>query len=210
VGRKSLWKSRCAYSTSTADAWTLEEFNDALAKLQALDDVEYAIDLKMNYGAGEWFTYAFSPIIQSWGGDLIDRETYLTAEDILNGPEAVAAMTWVQDLFEQGYTIVSPPDDYEFVNGKAALGWLGRWMTTAYDAFGDDMVVIPMPDFGASAVGMGSWAWSSARSVNVPKRPGRTSNSRCNPMKSQSPMKTARFQSFLSLEKSGFTAKAGV
>ena len=35
---------------------------DALEKLQALDEVEYAIDFKMNYGAGEWFTYGFSPI----------------------------------------------------------------------------------------------------------------------------------------------------
>ena len=44
-----------------------------MEKLQALPEVEYAIDLKMNYGAGEGFTYGFSPIVQSFGGDLIDR-----------------------------------------------------------------------------------------------------------------------------------------
>ena len=48
---------------SVDDAWTFEEFNDALAALQALDQVEYALDVKMNYGQGEWYTYAFSPIV---------------------------------------------------------------------------------------------------------------------------------------------------
>ncbi len=172
VGRRSLLeKAGVRIPTSVKDAWTLDEFNDALAALQALDEVEYAIDLKMNYGAGEWFTYAFSPVVQSFGGDLIDRDTYMSAEGVLNGPEAVAAMTWLQGLFEQGYTVVSPPDDFEFVNGNAALGWFGHWMATSYyDAFGDDMVVIPMPDFGQGAVtGMGSWAWSISSQCEHPE-----------------------------------------
>ncbi len=172
VGRRSLLeKAGVRIPTSIDDAWTLEEFNDALAKLQELDEVEYAIDLKMNYGAGEWFTYAFSPVLQSFGGDLIDRETYMTAEGFLNGPEAVSAMTWLQGLFEKGYAIVSPPDDYEFENGKAALGWIGHWMATPYyEAFGDDMVILPMPDFGAGAVtGMGSWAWSISSQCDNPE-----------------------------------------
>lgn len=172
VGRRSLLeKAGVRIPTSIDDAWTLEEFNDALAKLQELDEVEYAIDLKMNYGAGEWFTYAFSPVLQSFGGDLINRETYMTAEGFLNGPEAVSAMTWLQGLFEKGYAIVSPPDDYEFENGKAALGWIGHWMATPYyEAFGDDMVILPMPDFGAGAVtGMGSWAWSISSQCDNPE-----------------------------------------
>ncbi len=45
----------------------MAEFEDALAKLQALPEVEYAIDLKLSYGKGEWYTYGFSPIIQSDG-----------------------------------------------------------------------------------------------------------------------------------------------
>lgn len=172
VGRRSLLDAAgVRIPTGIEDAWTLDEFNDALAKLQALEEVDYAIDLKMNYGAGEWFTYAFSPVLQSFGGDLIDRETYMTAEGKLNGPEAVAALTWFQDLFAQGYSVISPPDDFEFVNGKAALGWVGHWMTTSYyEAFGDDMVIIPMPDFGSGAVtGMGSWAWSISSQCENPE-----------------------------------------
>lgn len=143
------------------DTWTLDEFNDVLAKMQALPDVSYALDLKMNYGPGEWFTYGFSPVLQSFGGDLIDRETYMTAEGVLNGPEAVAAMEWLQSIFVDGYTTSTPPDDNEFVNGKAAMAWFGPWMYTAYkEAFGDDLIVLPLPDFGTGAkTGMGAWAW---------------------------------------------------
>ena len=80
----------------------------------------------------------------------------------MNGEEAVAAMAWLQGLFENGYSILSPQDDEEFVNGNAAMGWFVNWMYPGYkEAFGDDLVVLPMPDFGQGAVaGMGSWAWA--------------------------------------------------
>ena len=143
------------------DEWTFEEFTAALEALQALDEVEYALDLKMNYGQGEWFSYGFAPILQSWGGGLIDRMDYQTAEGVLNGEEAVSAMEWFQSLFDEGYSTATPPDDNLFVDGKAALSWVGHWEFNRYsDALGDDLVLIPMPNFGDSpATGMGSWNW---------------------------------------------------
>ena len=39
---------------------------------------------------GEWYPYAFSPFLQSFGGDMIDRETMTSAEGVLNGEEAAA------------------------------------------------------------------------------------------------------------------------
>jgi len=142
------------------DAWTFDEFQAAIEATSALDDV-YALDLKMNYGAGEWFTYGFSPFLQSFGGDLINRDGYQEAEGVLNGEEAVAAMEWFQWLFENGHSLASPPDDSEFVNGNAAMSWVGHWVFNDYrQALGDDLVLIPMPDFGNGAVtGMGSWNW---------------------------------------------------
>ena len=158
VGRISLLEEAGAFASraSIDDAWDLDEFNNVLAQLQALESVEYAIDLKMNYGAGEWYTYAFSPVVQAFGGDLIDTET-LSAEEVLNGPEAVAAMEWIRSLFENGYSTLTPPDDNEFINGNAAMGFLGHWMATGYyEAFGDDMIVLPVVNFGArQATGMG-------------------------------------------------------
>jgi multiple sugar transport system substrate-binding protein len=147
---------------SVEDAWTFEEFNDALDKLQALDEVEYAIDFKMNYGAGEWFTYGFSPIVQAFGGDLIDRSDYQSADGVLNSPESVESLEWFQNLFLEGYAVTEPAGDDDFYGKKiAALSWVGHWMWQPHnEGLGDDLVLLPMPNFpGGQATGMGSWNW---------------------------------------------------
>jgi multiple sugar transport system substrate-binding protein len=157
--------------TGIDDAWTKEEFVDALEKLQALPEVEYAIDFKMNYGAGEWFTYGFSPILQSFGGDLIDRSDYQSADGVLNSPEAVEGMEFFQSLFEDGYAIVEPAgDDDFFVQKKTALSWVGHWMWGPHsEGLGDNLVLIPVPKFGDKAVtGMGSWNWGITTACEHP------------------------------------------
>jgi multiple sugar transport system substrate-binding protein len=144
------------------DEWTGDEFLDVLSKLQALPEVEYAIDLKMNYGAGEWFTYGFSPIIQSFGGGLIDRTDYQSADGVLNSPESVAALEFIQSLFEKNYTIVQPAGDDDFYGRKiAALSYVGHWMWTPHhEGLKEDLLLLPMPKFGDKTVaGMGSWCW---------------------------------------------------
>jgi multiple sugar transport system substrate-binding protein len=153
------------------DAWTGEEFLDALEKLQALEEVEYAIDFKMNYGETEWYTYGFSPILQSFGADLIDRSTYKSAEGVLNGPEAVEGMTFFQELFKKGYANPDPAGDDAFYGTKtAALALVGHWMWNPHnDGLGDDLVLLPMPKFGKKAVtGMGSWNWGLTSSCPNP------------------------------------------
>ena len=148
--------------TGIEDAWDMDEFMAAMDAVMALDEVEYAIDFKMNYGAGEWQSYGFSPIIQSFGGDLIDRSDYQSADGVLNGPEAVAAMEWFQSLFEDGYAIASPAGDDDFYGSKiAAMSWVGHWMYGPHtEGLGEDAILIPMPKLGDKAVtGMGSWNW---------------------------------------------------
>jgi len=158
--------------TSIDDPWTMEEFMDALDALKALDQVEYPLDLKLNYGAGdEWNTYAFSPIIQSFGGDLIDRSDYQTAQGFVNGPEAVEAMEWFQSLFEDGYVNPSPAGDDSFYGTKtAALSYVGHWMYGPHtEGLGEDAILVPMPIFGEKAVtGSGSWNWGITSSCENP------------------------------------------
>jgi multiple sugar transport system substrate-binding protein len=158
--------------TGIDDAWTMDEFMAAMDALMALPEVEYAIDFKLNYGAGEWDTYGFSPIIQSFGGDLIDRTDYQTADGILNGPESVAALEWFQSLFQNGYANASPAGDDDFYTSKiAALSWVGHWMYgPVSEGLGDDWVLVPMPVLGEKAVtGMGSWNWGITSSCENPE-----------------------------------------
>ncbi len=158
--------------TGVADAWTQAEFEAALAALQALDEVEYALDMHFNYGRGEWYTYGFSPLLQGFGGDLIDRSDYSKASGVLDGPESVAAMQALQDWVNAGYVNPGQTTDDDFYGSKiSALAWVGHWMYPAHsEALGDDLVLIPMPDFGGgAATGMGSWNWGITSSCANPE-----------------------------------------
>lgn len=159
--------------TGIDDPWTMDEFMAALDALKALDQVEYPLDLKLNYGAGdEWNTYAFSPFIQSFGGDLIDRSDYQTAEGFVNGPESVAAMEWFQSLFDEGYVNPSPAGDDSFYGSKtAALSYVGHWMYGPHtEGLGEDAILIPMPILGDRAVtGSGSWNWGITSMCEEPE-----------------------------------------
>jgi multiple sugar transport system substrate-binding protein len=155
------------------EAWTIEEFNTVLEKLQALEEVEYALDLKINYGQGEWYSYAFSPIVQAFGGGLIDRSDYRSADGVLNGDGAVEAMQWFQNLFEDGYANPAPAGDDSFYGSKtAALSYVGHWMKTPHiEGLGkENLVLIPIFEGPEEHVtGMGSWNWGITSNADNPE-----------------------------------------
>ena len=152
--------------------WTGDEFNAALAAIQASGDFEYALDLGMAW-TGEWYPYAFSPFLQSFGGDIVDRSTYQTAEGVLNGDEAMAFGDWWQGLFENGLVPGTSQDaaDREtgLLEGKYAISWNGNWAAPpVVEKFGDDALFLPAPDFGnGPVIGAASWQFGvSATSEN--------------------------------------------
>lgn len=143
------------------DAWTGEEFEAVLAALKSVG-FETPLDAKLSYGVGEWFTYGLLPIVQSYGGDVIDRERW-RAEGTLNGPATVRAITHLKSWADKGYLVPASAGDDAFYGAdrKAALALVGHWMWPAHSAaLGDDLVLLPMPKFGDRHVtGMGSWNW---------------------------------------------------
>lgn len=157
--RSVLRKAGVRIPTSPGNAWTTKEFTAVLKKLKA-QGFQRPLDLKYNYGQGEWFTYGFSPAIQSAGGDLINRKNYRTASGVLNSPASVRALTIIQGYFKAGLVDPNTADD-SFVKGNAAISWVGHWQFTPYrEAFGKDLVVLPLPNFGkGSRTGQGSWQW---------------------------------------------------
>jgi len=150
-------------------AWSVAEFDSVLKRLRTFDSDGQVLDLKLNY-SGEWFAYGFSPILQSAGGDLIDRGAYRSADGVLNGAAAVQAMRQVQGWIREGY--VDPDlDDAAFVQGRVALSWVGHWEYPRYHkAFGKDLVVLPLPDFGRGMrTAQGSWNWGITTSCRQPR-----------------------------------------
>ena len=47
---------------------------------------------------------------------------------------------------------------------ETPLSWVGHWMFTLYDEnLGDDLILLPLPDFGTGSKGaMGSWNWAAS------------------------------------------------
>jgi multiple sugar transport system substrate-binding protein len=68
-----------------------------------------------------------------------------------------------QSWFEKGWASKSASADDDFYGTKkAALAWVGAWMYKPHaEGLGEDLVVMPLPDFGAGPKAtMGNWAWS--------------------------------------------------
>lgn len=170
-GRKSMLQAINARLPKSPDeAWSLSEFEEILAKLAEKDTDGAVLDLKFNY-RGEWYTYAFSPAIQSAGGDLINRDDFQSAQGILNSPASVSALTHIQSWVEKKY-IDPNVDDGAFTGGRVALSWVGHWLYGQYlKAAGDDLLVLPLPRFNKKLVtGQGSWCWGISRASKHPEK----------------------------------------
>lgn len=161
--------------TPTLDnPWNMQEFMGALEAAKSSGNYEYAFDPGMAW-TGEWYPYAFSPFLQSFGGDIVDRSTYQTAEGLLNGGAGQAFGTWWQSLFTEGYapgTSQDPADrDTGFIDGKYAFSWNGNWAGVAtLDGGVDDVVFLPAPDFGnGSVIGAGSWQFGASGTCEHPE-----------------------------------------
>jgi multiple sugar transport system substrate-binding protein len=154
--KKLLDAAGVKYPTSLADAWTAEEFTAALKALKAKDSDGKPLDLQENNGyANEWGTYGFAPVVWSAGGSLLKNGK---AQGALDTPAVVSALR----TFQSWKRYVDPnTDGNAFAKGRVALSWVGHWMYPAYsEALGDDLVVLPLPDFGnGPKTGQGSWAW---------------------------------------------------
>ncbi|HBX79682.1 MAG: extracellular solute-binding protein [Propionibacteriaceae bacterium] len=165
VARKSVL-TKYGIRIPTIDApWTAAEFADVAKKLKAGGEWTNPIDM-MTGGSGEWWPYGYSPQLQSFGGDLINRTDYKTADGALNGDKAVAWAKWFAGLVNDGYMAKKSGADpqADFLNGKSALLWTGSWAGTPVRAkLADDAVFLPPIDFGnGPKVGGGSWTWGAS------------------------------------------------
>lgn len=165
LARKSALEAVDVRIPDVTKPWTKAEFEDALKKLKAKGDYQYAADFNTGFDPGEWWPYAYSPQIQSFGGDLINRDSYESAEGALNGPEAIAWAEWFQGLIKDGYIPGTSGKDAQadFLNGKSAMVYNGSWgsLSAMESDIADDIVFLPPPDLGKGPkVGAQSWQWA--------------------------------------------------
>lgn len=171
--RKSILDKYHIRIPTLSQPWTLDEFNSALSTLKASGQFQYPLDLGAG-GTGEWWPYAYSPMLQSFGGDLIDRKTLTSADGILNGSAAVKWGKWFQGLFKNGYAPAKPSSTQGFLQGKIALWYDGSWdADNVVQKYGNDALFLPAVNFGnGPKIGGGSWEWGISSSSSSQQAQG--------------------------------------
>jgi len=161
VTRESILTNYGIRTPTIDQPWTAEEFIAAMKKVKDSGDFKYPADLATGF-TGEWWPYGFSPHLQSFGGDLINRTDYKSAAGALNGDKAIAWANWFAGMAKDGYMAKKGSSDpsQDFMNGKTAFLWNGSWTAVPTRKKFDDVVFAPPVDFGAGPkVGGGSWTW---------------------------------------------------
>lgn len=176
ASRKQLEALKIRIPKSVDDAWTKDEFEGALKALAA-SGVKWPIDLFRAYGTKtEWIPYAYEPILVSAGCDLIDRKTW-KATGTIDSQACIDATTMMQAWVKQGWVVPQSAGQNQFyAEGRpAGLAWGGHWVyAEAHAKMGDDLVVLPLPKFGAkSASPNGTWIYSISKSSADPTLAGK-------------------------------------
>jgi multiple sugar transport system substrate-binding protein len=173
-GRRSALQQAGVRIATAARPWTRAEFESALEKLSKLGGkYKYAIDLR-NFDKGpDWWGYGYSPMLQSFGADLINRTDFQSAQGILNGAKAVEFATWFQSLFTKGYAEKNPAGP-AFPAGTVPLAYEGSWASADWKkTWGDDLVIMPPPDLGnGPKIGSGSWGFGISAGCKDPELTG--------------------------------------
>jgi multiple sugar transport system substrate-binding protein len=156
--RAALTRAGVRIPTGIGDAWTASQMAAVLHKLAARDPDHKVLDLKRDYGVGEWLTYGFAPLVSSAGGSLLDPVTG-TAGGYLDSPAAVLALTTLQSWAPY---VDDDKDGKAFTSRRVPLSWVGHWTYPDYAAaLGKNLVLLPLPDLGqGTKSGQGSWAWA--------------------------------------------------
>ncbi|RKF17963.1 sugar ABC transporter substrate-binding protein [Alginatibacterium sediminis] len=166
---KSLLKEIGARTPTVDKPWTKDEFMAVLEKIKATGKFPYAFDIEAG-NTGEWVPYAWSPMMISWGADLIDRTNYVESDGTLNSDQAIEFAEWMRSLVTDGYIDRRPSDSDGFPAGRVGLQYTGSWAVGRFDEkFGDDLAILPVPDFGnGPSIGGGSWHWAATTACKTP------------------------------------------
>ncbi len=172
--KRSILNSVGARVPTLDRPWSGAEFQTLLERLKAGGRYRYPLDLATRDDKPSWWTYAFSPILQSFGGDLIDRRTMTSAQGTLNADAALRFGQWFKVLFAKGLVNRKEPDENSFVKGRSALVYTGNWWAADYRTHaGSDLLILPPPDFGHGVkIGGGSWQWAISRTCAHPDGAG--------------------------------------
>jgi len=153
----------------SSDAWSMNEFETLLGLILKHDDYSAGIDIGLN-NPDESLAVTLYPMLLSAGGGIIDKQMPHQVDGILNSARNISFLTRVQYWIEQGY-VFNGINRNAFYDGRVALAWSGLDKLFSFKAqFGDDLIVVPLPDFGfGSQYVQKSWGWGLTRNCEDTK-----------------------------------------
>lgn len=168
--RRSILDQLGIRVATMAQPYGAAEFHDVLARAKHSGRYRFPLDVNGRF-KGEWYSYAFSPWLQSAGTDLIDRTAYRRLDGILNSEPAIRVGRYYGQLFADRLVERIPADDKAFEQGRVLFHYTGSWKAREYSQrFGNDLVVMPPPDFGhGPKIGAASWQWGITRGCRQPE-----------------------------------------
>jgi multiple sugar transport system substrate-binding protein len=167
---RSLLDAVGAQYTHGGRGFSWSELLDTCERLAARGIVPLA--MHTSAAADEWFTYAFTPLLWSGGGQLIDARPGGGVRGVLASPENVAALRAWQGLFVRGFALADAMDPDPFGNGAAAMDWSGHWMARSHlRSKGAALGVMGLPRLGPRPVAAcGSFCWALSSRAAQPER----------------------------------------
>lgn len=167
--RKDIFEELNISPPPEGTAWSWETFLRACTQIATTEMTP--VSLHMDITADEWFTYAFSPLIWSAGGNLISEDGRETI-DVLNSPTNVRVLTQWRTLFDQNFARRSPINPDPFGSGESVMDWTGHWMAQShFDTYGERLGVMPLPRTGPEiAAASGSWCWAISSHTDHPEK----------------------------------------
>ena len=148
-------------TNSVDNAWN---WNKLLTNLYKVNKKGiYPLSLSMEWGPGEWYTYAFLPFIWSSGQNSVFSADGSTTSGYLNSNNAMEGMRKFQLLFTNKLAPATPPPDL-FEQGKAVFAINGHWMMSKYSKTeGLEWGLMPLPYIKNQVVPSGSWCWGISK-----------------------------------------------
>jgi len=169
--RRSTLKKIDARIPTLESPWTRSEFENVLALIKDTGDYSYSLDLNTRDNNPDWRLYAFLPLLQSFGGDIVDPKNPSLVSGYYNSETAAEWADWFRGLIAKGYVNRKEPDDRGLQKGRTAISYTGNWwVKDITENLGDDLLILPPPDLGAGVVlGGGSWQWAISKGCAHPK-----------------------------------------
>lgn len=202
---KDMFEEAGITPATVEDPWTLEELEDACAKLTT--DDRYGITMGLD-AKDETAIYYFLPLVYSQGANVFGDDGE-TADGYLNGEAVYNVLSWIKDMVDNGYASATPAENC-FENGDTAMSLTGAWEPTTLADYDINWGLMPMPIYDENSEmvsACGSWTFAMSSNCADDRKEGAaelikfmTSTDACTRMYDANSMPPARGSSFEAIE----------